>query len=368
MASIRRRERKDGTPYWGVNFIEDGRQTSVSFNVEADAGKFKTILESLGPDRAREIANAPKRETLTPSLTVEQWVKHHIDHLTGVQGATIAKYRAYLDNDIGPYLGTVPLRLLSRDDVKAWVNSMDEAEASGKTIKNKANFLSGALNAAIIAKEIPSNPFLGVRLPEWDRREKVYLTHEEFQILLDGVTEYWKPLVRFLVASGCRFGEATALKPADISPTGGTVRIHRAWKDKVKGCYELGSPKSKASRRTIDVDPEELKALDLSGEWVFTNRDGGPVRMQGFHRRVWTPALERAKENGLTKDVRIHDLRHTCASWMIHGGIDYMVVQAHLGHESITTTIDTYTSLDRRAGRIAAEVIAYGLRPKDLSS
>lgn len=361
MASIRLRYRKDGTPYWGVNFIEGGKQTSVSFTVEADAGKFKTILESLGPERAREIANAPRREIATPSQTVTEWVDKHISHLTGVQGATIAKYRAYLDNDITPYLGSVPLRLLSRDDVKAWINMMDESNASGKTIKNKANFLSGALNAAVIDKEIPANPFLGIKLPEWNRREKVYLTHEEFQIVLDAVTEYWRPLVRFLAASGCRFGEATALRPADVSVSGGTVRIHSAWKDKVKGSYELGAPKSKASRRTIDIDPAELKALDLSGEWVFTNRDGGPVRMQGFHRRVWTPALARAKENGLTKEPRIHDLRHTCASWMVHGGIDYMVVQAHLGHESITTTIDTYTSLDRRKGKVAAEVIAYAL-------
>ena len=38
----------------------------------------------------------------------------------------------------------------------------------------------------------------------------------------------------------------------------------------------------------------------------------------------------------------MHDLRHTCASWMIQAGVPMPVIQQHLGHESIQTTIGVY--------------------------
>ncbi len=44
----------------------------------------------------------------------------------------------------------------------------------------------------------------------------------------------------------------------------------------------------------------------------------------------------------LGKVVRIHDARHTCASWLLASGIPINYVQAHLGHESIKTTVDRY--------------------------
>ena len=55
----------------------------------------------------------------------------------------------------------------------------------------------------------------------------------------------------------------------------------------------------------------------------------------------------------LTKRPRVHDLRHTHASWMIAAGVDLFVLQRRLGHESITTTTETYAHLlpDQQARR-----------------
>ena len=64
------------------------------------------------------------------------------------------------------------------------------------------------------------------------------------------------------------------------------------------------------------------------------------------------PVLER---QALAVSPRIHDLRHTAASWMIAAGLDLMSVQYALGHESITTTADRYGHLlpERRAATSA---------------
>jgi integrase len=58
--------------------------------------------------------------------------------------------------------------------------------------------------------------------------------------------------------------------------------------------------------------------------------------------RVWLPALRAAR---LPSDMRIHDLRHTCAALLIEQGAHPKVIQEQLGHASITTTLDTYGHL-----------------------
>jgi integrase len=135
--------------------------------------------------------------------------------------------------------------------------------------------------------------------------------------------------------------------------------------------FQLGPPKSKRSVRTIDVAATTLAKLDLTGEWVFTNSgrstNGGPddpVRGPNLYTNVWVPAVDAATDKGLTKRPRIHDLRHTNASWLIQAGIPLTVIQRHLGHESIQTTSDRYGHLDRASSRVVAEVVGKALMPK----
>lgn len=324
--------------------------------------KFDDLVAKVGPVKALEITRIVIRHQT--AMTVGQWLAHHNDHLTGVEGATVARYKSYLENDFA-VLVDMPLAALTADDVAAWMNNLrnrDGSVPSGKTVANKHGYLAGALNAAVEAGHLRSNPCDRVRLPRWDRQENVFLEQAEYAILREAVTEYWRPLVDFLVTSGCRWGEATALRPGDVDVAGQTVRVSRAWKRNGDG-YTLGVPKTRKSVRTINVPARVLDQLDLSGEWLFTNsgrgrrNPEGVVRSHSFTPNVWVPALARAKEAGLVKRPRIHDLRHTCASWLILGGRPLPAVQQHLGHESIMTTVGIYGHLDRRAGLDNASVL-----------
>src|SRR6202040_4460447 len=96
--------------------------------------------------------------------------------------------------------------------------------------------------------------------------------------------------------------------------------------------------------------------------------DDGPVRAHNFNPNVWEPARARAKDNGLTKKPRVHDLRHTNASWLIQAGVPLTVIQRHLGHESIQTTVDRYGHLDRRTSRVVANVVGEDFKPKNADS
>jgi integrase len=371
MASLRPGVRGDGSTYVQVLYRLNGKQSSTSFEDLASATKFQKLVDKFGPAKALETVGAdPEFST----MTVHEWIDHHINHLTGLSKSTLYDYRAYLRNDIDEPLGDLPLTALSRDDIARWMQSLFAGGASGKTIANKHGFLSSALNAAVRAGRITSNPAAGQRLPNSERQEMVCLSKEDFGLLLGNITEYWRPLVEFLVASGCRWSEATALRPSDVSHAEQTVRIVRAWKRTYdRGGYELGPPKTKKSVRTINVPGAILEKLDYTNEWIFLNKAGRPVKGNGFHDRIWRPAVERTwpvvDGNGdlitdksvRTLRPRIHDLRHTCASWLVLAGVPLPVVQQHLGHESINTTIGLYAHIDRKSMQTAAEVIGRAL-------
>lgn len=369
MAFIRERARKDGTPYFSVTYRRGGRggkQSSTTFPTKQQADKFCALVDAYGPERAHELAgisDTPER-TMT-ALTVSEFIDRHIEGLSGVEKKTISEYRRYARNDIGPVLGAIPLGKLTREDVAGWVNAMHTAGAAGGTIQNKSGFLSGVLKRAAEDGHISGNPCDGLRLPRTEEKERVFLTRDEFKILRDAFSEHYRPLVEFLVASGCRAGEALALKPSDVDCEKSTVRIVRAWK-RVGSGYEIGAPKTKKSVRTINVPKGVLDQLDYSGEWLFTGTNGGPVRLYSWRSNVWYKTLAKARAKDakdpnklvLLKKPCIHDLRHTCASWMIQAGVPLPVIQAHLGHESIKTTVDRYGHLDRSSHEVASEAIA----------
>jgi integrase len=359
MASVRVRARKDGTLYWSVLYRHAGKQTSASFADEKRAQKFRDLVGAVGPARAMEIAGiADTAPRVGSSLTVAQFLKQHINSLTGVEKKTLTEYERYAKSDIGPAIGAIPLVELTREDIAGWVNGMAEDGAAGKTIQNKHGFLSGALTAAVELGHLAANPCHRMRMPRTEKRSPLYLTRDEYQILKAAFSDHYKPFVEFLVASGCRFSEAVALKPSDVERDAGTVQISRAWHRGGPDGYYLGPPKTERSVRKINVPASVLAQLNYGGEWLFTGTNGKPVRLYSWRANVWYKSLKKAQENGLDRNPCIRDLRTTCASWMVQSGIDLAVVQDHLGHDSYETTRRHYAHLNRRNHEAAADVIA----------
>ena len=89
-------------------------------------------------------------------------------------------------------------------------------------------------------------------------------------------------------------------------------------------------------------------------------------------RQIWYQAVAEAE---LPQGLRIHDLTHTCASLLAAAGANPKAVQVHLGHSSITVTMDRYThlfpsdvdDLVRRLDDIRARNLAAQTRPRDQS-
>lgn len=369
-ASVRKRPRSNGTTAYAVLYRIDGRQCAITFDDAAQADALVSLIKAHGAERALAMHGIEVvRSRSDAEKTVGSFIDKHITALSGVEKKTRSEYRRYLTRDINPTLGNVPLSALRRTDVSSWVNTLRETGNSGKTIGNKLGFLSGCLNAAVADGYLPANPAAGIRLPRSIRKEMVCLTLAEFTLLKGAFTERWHPLLDLLVTSGLRISEATALQPADIDRTNNTVRITKAWKriapDGGTERYELGPPKTRRSDRKVNVPADIINNLDLTGEWVFTNSQGGPIRLYSWRSNVWnksvakvmTPDPDDPDKVLLTKRPRVHDLRHTAASWWLGANVPLIVVSGQLGHDDVSTTARVYAHLLDNAGQAAADAM-----------
>lgn len=316
-------------------------------------------------------------------VTVAQACEEYIASRSGVTDKTLSDYRMFLRKHVAPTLGAIPLQTLTKTDVAKWVTAMETAGAKGKTIKNRVLFLAGACKFAIDKGYIRRSPAQGIRLPETARREIEWLTPAEFGMLLAVIPERHKLMMTLVASTGLRWGEVTALNAQAIDLNRKTVRVFRAYKYSPQRGLYIGPPKTKASRRILPLSDELIEPLRRqmarNRDLVFVNTNGDPIRHTRFREDVWNPAVnvanglpafkDRTPQPGgpwdlppvplpLGKRPHIHDLRHSHASWLIHAGLDLMVVQRRLGHESIKTTMDIYGHLAEEHSRAAATAVS----------
>jgi integrase len=367
-----------------------GRASSRTFGDDRGAREFVRLIDQLGVDEAVRILDE-RVGAPVGTQTLTDYARHHVDILTGVGDDYRRRCRSIIDRDLTT-LGPLPLTAVTRESVSRWVNAMHATGSSGKTIKNKHGFLSSVLGHAVRDGLIPANPCTGTRLPRTVAPAMTFLTHDEYADFLGYFTPHWQPMVTLMFSTGARFSELTALNVSDVDLEAGTLSITKAWKDNGK---TIGPPKSKRSVRTLALAAETVGVLKPLVEGrpgdalLLTNTRGTAVRLQTFHDNVWQPAVRLANgEPGqapgpkakrvarrldaaglviqpaakpLGKRPRPHDARHTCASWLLGAGVPINYVQAHLGHESITTTVDRYGHVMPAARQAIAQAMSLAL-------
>lgn len=358
MASIRERVGAKGTMY-AVLFRKGGKQTSRTFFDRPSAERHAELIEKLGADTAERIFIARHGRSAAGMPTVAEQVERHIEGLSGIGKSTYDQYKTIARRLAATPLGALPLDAATRDDVAGWVRTQERAGDASKTIANRQGLLSAALTRAVDDGLVVRNVAARVRIARTEQREMTFLTPPEFQIVLERAHPHYRPLLMWLFGTGMRLGEATALRVKDVHPefTPATATVARAWK---KG-GGFGPPKTAAGRRTLSVPAVLIDTIRplIAGrgpdELVFVNTAGRRVQQASLHDlwQSWVTDWHFDRATGkktkrspaLGKVPRIHDLRHSHAAWMIGQGMSLFDLKNRLGHESITTTADTYGHL-----------------------
>lgn len=349
MASVREYRTNAGETTWRVLFRHGGRQTSQTFVTAKDAARFRSLVHSLGPDRAMKVL---AEDDAAGSLTLGEVAAEFFDvKARDVQPRTLADYRRDYAKWIEPYFGHRTAALIDEADVQRWVD-VDLRSLSAKTAGDRHNLLYGifAWASAKSRAKVPRNPCAETELPKRVKSPPKGLTFAEWQALVLAsyrVNLDAADLTLFLGSTGFRIGEATALTFSALEDAGERVWVtmHQVAR-KGEGIREGG--KSLAAMRRIDVWGDcavmlRRRALDRGPhDLVFTNAASptGAWEPSTYRRRYWSKAVALA---GLADRAPTpHWLRHTHVAVCLAAGMSLAEIQRRLGHTDIRTTINVY--------------------------
>ena len=139
-----------------------------------------------------------------------------------------------------------------------------------------------------------------------------------------------------------REGELLALSPDDIDLDNKTISINRTYQ-RIEGKDVFTSPKTRKSKRKIpilDFICQELSDYIQSRYMLDADERLFPVTKSYLSHEM----IRGCKNTGVKK-IRIHDIRHSHASLLINQGCDALILADRLGHEKVSTTLNTYSHL-----------------------
>lgn len=347
-----------------VRFRYGGKETSESFPTRKMAANFALWLEELGAQGALDRLFEIEQDATVPTL--DELAAEHIALRPNTTDGTRLNYERLWARTWGPLIGHVRANRLTEDDLNRAVMKLGQ-RYSRKSLENQRGLLSGVCGRAVRKGYMTDNIARGTPLPagtHGDQAEMRILTPDEFDTVEELAPEHYRAFLRFLFGTGARWGEAVALQVQDVQLP--NVRIRRALKWSPDNNRVVGATKTRRSNRTVEVGGLLLDDLRAACEGkartdlVFTSARGQAIRHRTFWGRVWLPAVSH-----LEPRPRIHDLRHSHASWLLGQGVPIHVVQIRLGHESIQTTVDRYSHLLPDAQQMAAYAasLAFSRRP-----
>jgi integrase len=289
----------------------------------------------------------PKRGRVPLSLVADSWFESR----HAVKRKTREADRAAWRYNIEPRFGQVPVAAITPAEVAQWVGSLVARGCAPSTASRYLATLRLILSFAVSDGRVSLNAAAPVRAPTAGhvRREGQFLTRLELDALNDACTGVYADVVRVVGLAGLRWGELAGLQVGDrVAVPGQGLRLQRAvLASSKKGELFVDTLKGKRAR-TVPLVQELVPIVEswardkASDDWLFESPRGGPLGESNWKRSVkWSRATEAIGRPTL----RVHDLRHTCASLWLGAGADPKVVQRILGHASAAMTMDLYGHL-----------------------
>jgi integrase len=305
--------------------------------------------------------------TPTKSQTVDAYLKHWLESTkTAVRPRTWEKFESVCRLHLIPGVGTYRLEKLQPQHVQDLLTRKSAAGLSPQSVRHLRTILGIALNRAMKWSLVGRNVAALTDPPKFDRPQVVPLTPDEVARLRKAAVEHrLQALLELQIGLGLRRGEALGLTWSDVYLDTGILRVNQSLQ-RTQGKLQLLPLKTPSSRRTIEIPEIVIKALRkheyhqkqqrlaAGAEWkdtnlVFTTATGGasePRNVVRSFKKLLTKAGIPAK--------RFHDLRHTCATMLLHDGAPVKDVSAILGHARASMTLDIYSHVMPGAGGKAA--------------
>lgn len=323
------KDKKRDTWYIAINYIDPLTnkykkkfKRGFSSKKEAQLAEAKLLQE-----------NTFKSDSTTFRVILDMYLNHTEASPTTRHMKTtwISNYFQYID---------APIERITKPILVEWRNNLNKTNLATRTKNRGMQYVKGVFTfySDLYGGTDNGKILKSFKLQKEDKEEMDIWTPEEFDQFIEYVElPVYKAFYTFLFWTGCRRGEALAICKDDIE--GNSVHITKAIKHFENGFMEL---KTDSSERTIPVDSRTMELIqpliDHANPFVFGETRSLPIAsVQRF--------FDKAIKNSGVKKIRIHDLRHSHATWLINNNVNVVAVSKRLGHSSINQTLKTYTHL-----------------------
>jgi integrase len=341
-------------PTWRIREERGGKSVVVQSGFDTKTAA-KNVMTTLKADKLRRQFVDPRAGKIKMNELFDRWWPVYEQTL---KPSAMKSEGSRLRCHLRPDLGDLRLEEFDGPADQWWVSQMISDGMAAKSIRNCHGLLFVVMEFAILHKMIGANPCQGTKMPELVPREMRFLTEVEGANLVAGFKPEWQAVPITMLGTGIRWAELAGLKVGRVDILGRKIRIEDTLQFIGGDGLVTVQPKTRASRRTISLPIQVAEALvplvqgKRRADYVFTTPEGEPLSHHWFWYHVWEPSRTAAD----LEEVRIHDLRHTHASWLIAANRPLTGIQRRLGHTSIAITSDLYGHLlpDVDEGIVAA--------------
>ncbi len=345
----KRRSKGEGTIYQR----KDKRWVGM-YTVQTIDGKKKKAIygESKKAVRVKlteAIANRDKGLVFDAgNMSVAEYLDRWLEGIEDSIGErTWKRHESIVRLHIKPAIGSTKLAVLSPLQVQSLYRAKSRTHLAPGSVKRIHTTLHKALRQAVRWQMIPRNPSDAVDVPKGYRGEITPLDKQQVRVLLDTAKET-QPRIYALyvlgVTTGMRQSELIGLQWSDLQLSDARLTVKRSvFKGKVS------TPKTARGSRTVRLTRLAVDALIAhknehrnSNLWVFATRNGTTLDASNFHAHHWRRLL---KDAGLPSTSFHAGTRHTCATLLLEQGTHPKLVADLLGHASIKTTLNLYSSV-----------------------
>lgn len=273
---------------------------------------------------------------------------------------TMQNKKYIIESKILPFFKNIQIKDITPIVIRKWQNnilSSKNPSYSQTYIKTIHNQLTAIFNYAIKFYPLEENPChkagsIGRKYAE----EMTIWTPEEFKLFAETLKES-KPLFtgfNILFWCGIRIGELLALEIKDIDFEKNTLNIDKSYQ-RINKKDVITPPKTPKSKRVIDITSQ---LSDILKEYLETIYNPTPnTRLFPHTKFFFEHNMKKYTKIAGLKKIRIHDLRHSHASLLIHLGINPLAIARRLGHEKVETTLNTYSHLFPNTNKMIIELL-----------
>ena len=335
--------KRGDSPFWWASYTDASGQRTRCSTQTADRKDAEALLA-----KWKLAAYQEKHWDAPPIHTFDELILGYLAENTHKRSADRDQYSA---KQLYPLFTGRSLDTLTPSDVRSYITRRQTDGVKPATINKELRLLSAALNYAKREWEWSvNNPVNGRTLREPESRTRWLQPEEAAALIAAARAEPKAPhLVDFILLAlhtGMRRGELMGLEWNRVDFKTDTVILEAVH---TKSAKRRHIPLNRIARSTLLHRANFRATYCPASLFVFCDQEGQRIKSV---RRSFDSAVRRA---GLI-DFHIHDLRHTCAAWLVNAGVPMPEIRDLLGHSCVSMT-EKYAHLAPENVRVAVATL-----------